>query len=120
MIILMAMLTVAAIIVGTGFMLGLRTWVLDEGKTEKRLRAPETHTLDYAVPHGQDPALLKAALAGAHFSSITRTGGSSEHLTIACEEQDRARVRDVLEHVHAASAAGRDEHVGHIRFSDEV
>lgn len=120
MIILVAMLTVAVFIIVTGVMLGLRTWVLDEAKVEKRLRAPETHTLDYEVPSGRDPALLKAALAGAHFTSITRTDGGTERLTIACDERDRSRVRDVLEHVHAAGAAGPDEYLGQVRFSDEV
>lgn len=118
--IIFAMLTVAVLIVVTAVMLGLRTWVLGEAKVEKRLRAPETHTLDYEVPNGRDPALLKAALAGAHFTAITRTEGGSEHLTIACDEQDRSGVRDVLEHVHAAGATGPDEILGHVRFADEV
>lgn len=118
--IIFAMLTVAVLIVITGIMLGLRTWVLGEAKVEQRLRAPETHTLDYEVPNGRDPAVLKAALANAHFTAITRDDGGSEHLTIACEEADRSRVRDVLEHVHAAGAGGADEYLGQVRFADEV
>lgn len=120
MFILGAMLTVATLIVVTGGMLALRNFVLDEAKTEARLRSPETHTLDYEVPNGQDPAPLRAALAQAHFTAITRDDGRSEHVTIAAEEGDRARVRDVLEHVHAAGATGPDESVGHVRFSDEA
>jgi hypothetical protein len=120
MIILVAMLTVAVLIIVTGVMLGLRTWVRYEAAAEKRLRAPETHTLDFEVPNGRDPAPLMAALAGAHFTSITRTEGGTELLTIACEEQDRSRVRDVLEHAHAASASGPDEYLGQVRFIDEV
>lgn len=112
--IIIAMGTVAILIIITGVMLGLRTWVLDEARFEKKLRAPETHTLEYEVPNGQDPALLKAALAGAHFASIARSDGGTERLTIACEEQDRSRVRDVLEHVHT----GPVEH-GAVRFADE-
>jgi len=118
--IIIAMLTVGVLIIVTGVMLGLRTWVLGEAKVEERLRAPETHTLEYEVPNGRDPALLKAALAGAHFTAVTRYEGGSEHLTIACDEHDRSRVRDLLEHVHAAGAAGPDEHLGHVRFSDET
>lgn len=120
MIILVAMLAVATLIIVTGVMLALRTWVRDEAKVEERLRAPETHTLDYEVPNGRDPAVLKAALAGAHFTAIAHDDGGTEHLTIACEEQDRSRVRDVLEHVHAAGPTGPDEYLGHVRFSDEV
>jgi hypothetical protein len=118
--IIFAMLTVAGLVVITAVMLGLRTLVLGDAKLEGRLHAPETHTLDYEVPNGRDPALLKAALSGAHFTSVTRTDGGSEHLTIACEEADRTRVREILEHAHAAGAHGRDEYLGHVRFSDEV
>jgi hypothetical protein len=120
MIIMVAMLTVAGIIVVVGGLLWLRAWVLDEAKVEKRLRAPETHTLDYEIPPGRDPAPLKAALAEAHFTAITRTGGGTERLTIACEEWDRSRVRAVLERVHAAGAAGPDEYLGQVRFTDEI
>lgn len=120
MIIMVAMLTVAVLIIVLGVMLGLRTWVLDEAKVEKRLSAPETHTLEYEVPIGRDPVPLKAALARAHFTAITRTEGGTERLTIACEEQDRSHVRDVLEHVHGASATGPDEYLGHVRFTDEA
>lgn len=120
MIILVAMLAVAALVIVTGVMLGLRTWVRDEARTEQRLRAPETHTLDYEVPNGRDPAVLTAALAGAHFTSVAHDDGGVEHLTIACEEQDRSRVREVLEHVHAAGPTGPDEYLGQVRFTDEV
>jgi hypothetical protein len=119
MIIMFAMLTVAFLIVATGVMLGLRTWVLDEGKVEARLRSPGTHTLNYVVPDGQDPALLKAALARAHFASAVTTDGGAERLIVECEEKDRAQVRDVLEHVHGAGVGGPDEYVGHVRFEDE-
>lgn len=119
MIIMVAMLTVAVLIVGAGVMLGLRTWVLDEKRVEDRLREPATHTLDYVVPNGQDPARFKAALATAHFTAVMDNHGGTERLHVACEERDRARVRDVLEHVHGAGASGPDEYVGHVRFEDE-
>lgn len=118
MIILVAMLAVAVIIIVTGVMLGLRTWVRDVAAVENRLRAPETHTLDYVVPNGQDPAPLRAALAEAHFTAITADEGGTEYLMIACEEQDRARVREVLEHAAVGTPAS-DAHPGRVRFRDE-
>lgn len=118
--IIIAILTMGALVIVGGVLLGLRTWVLDEAKLEQRLRAPQTHTVDFEVPNGWDPAPLKAALTHAHFTSLTRTGAGLEHLTIACEERDRARVRAVLENVHAAGATGPDECLGHVRFTDEV
>lgn len=119
MIILVAMLTVAFFIIVTGVMLGLRTWVREEAKVEKLLLALDTHTLNYEVPNGQDPTIFRAALAEAHFTSISLDDSGIEQLKIACEEQDRSQVRDVLEHAHAAGA--RPEHsVRRVRFSDEA
>ena len=100
-------------------MLGLRTWVRDETKVEERLLAPGTHTLNYEVPNGQDPAMFRAALAEAHFTSISLDEGGTERLTIACEEQERSQVLDVLEHAHAAGAARTAHSVRQVRFTDE-
>jgi hypothetical protein len=90
-----------------------RTWVLAEGATEARLRDPETHTLSYLVPNGQDPAALMSALAHAEFTTVTDAHGGIERLLIACEEADRSRVREILE------AASLTRLAGHVSFEDE-
>ena len=42
---------------------GLRRLVRDESEVERRLRAPTTPTVSYAVPNGVDPADLRTARA---------------------------------------------------------
>jgi len=113
-------LTLTFFAVITAAMLGLRRAVIEEEKIEEQLRAPGTHTLDFKVPAGMDPVNLEFALSQAHFTSITRHDGGISRVSIACDEKDRAQVRDVLEHVHAASGAGPDEYLGHVQFGDEI
>ena len=39
----------------------LRRLVRDEADVERRLRAPDAHTISYAVPNGVDPGDLRVA-----------------------------------------------------------
>src|SRR5688572_12258306 len=66
--ILIVLLILVVTIVVAG---GLRRLVRDESEVERRLQAPETPTVSYAVPHGVDPADLRTALLRAGFSSTT-------------------------------------------------
>lgn len=97
---------------------GVRRWVLDEGATEALLSDPETHTLSYLVPNGQDPVALITALAHANFTTVTDTHGGIERILVACEETDRAQVRQVLEEASTAAASGT-RMTDHVRFEDE-
>jgi hypothetical protein len=99
-------------------MRGSRRWVIDAGATEVRLQDPETHKLSYLVPDGQDPAALMAALAHTHFTTAVDTHGGIERLLVACEESDRAQVRQVLSEASSAGA-GQTQMTGVVRFEDE-
>ena len=98
---------------------GLRRLVRDESEVERRLQAPETPTLSYAVPNGVDPADLRTALLIAGFSSTMSTARTSECLVIGCSEGDRARVRDVIERVHETAYDGSDLVLRPVVFEDE-
>lgn len=98
----------------------LRDWGRHEAETEARLRSPETHTVAYVVPEGQDPAVLVAALARAGFTAVVDTSGRAERVLVACDEDQRARVRDVLEHVHRTDYDGAELPAGRVSFDDEV
>lgn len=98
-------------------MRGSRRWVLDVGATEVRLHDPETHTLSYLVPAGQDPTDLMAALAHAQFTTAVDTHGGNEHLLVACEESDRSKVRKVLSDASNAGSGGT--RMTHVTFVDE-
>lgn len=98
---------------------GLRNWGRNDARTEARLRSPDTHTVAYVVPDGQDPAILMAALAGAGFTAVVDTSGRSERVLVACDEAERDRVRSILEHVHRTSFDGAEMDVAHVAFDDE-
>lgn len=97
---------------------GARRWVLNEGATEARLRDVETHTLSYVVPNGQDPITFITALAHAKFTAVTDTHGGFERLLVACEEPDRAQIRQILEEANSAVSSGT-RMPDHVRFEDE-
>jgi hypothetical protein len=118
MIATVGILFLAAVLAAVLVLRVARTWVLEEGATEARLRDPETHTLSYLVPNGQDPADLMSALVHANFTAVTDDHGGIERLLIACEETDRAQVRQILEDAHRARL-GSHRMSEHVSFEDE-
>ena len=100
-------------------MLAFRTWSLDDAKTEHWIHSPETHSVAYVVPEGVDPAPLMAALTHAGFTTMTDTAGGDERLLVACEEQDRARVREIIEGAERKSLAELGLQVPPVAFDDE-
>jgi hypothetical protein len=98
---------------------GLRRLVRDESDVERRLRAPETHTISYAVPNGLDPADLRTALARQGFLSTVSTAGDRECLVIGCSESDRSRVREVIGSVHETVHDVTDLDLRPVIFEDE-
>lgn len=114
-----AVLITAGLLVGMVAVLALRRWSLAELRTESWLHAPTTHTLAYDVPDGQDAAIPLAALRHEGFVARADMERGTERLVVACEETDRARVRDVLEHADLASFSGPRIPVGHVTFVDE-
>jgi hypothetical protein len=110
---------VGFIVLGVIVVVALRSWMLDEARIEERLRSPDVHTVAYVVPEGQDVAVLMAAVKRAGFESITKIDGGTERLLVACDEEDRARVRSILEHVHRISFDGSEMYLDHVSFDDE-
>ena len=91
----------------------------DESDVERRLQAPETPTVSYAVPNGVDPADLRTALLRAGFSSTMSSAGTRQSLLIGCSKGDRARVREVIEGVHETAYDGSDLVLRPVVFEDE-
>jgi hypothetical protein len=87
--------------------------------TQSRLQRPEAHALRYVVPRGQDPAILTAALVHAGYRSVGSFEGGTARVLIACDEQDRGTVRDIIRHVDRAGFDGPDLQVARARFEDE-
>jgi type II secretory pathway pseudopilin PulG len=115
-VIVMVLIGVAALSVVVA--LAMRTVVREEQRTEDRLHAPGAHTVAYAVPNGQDPVDLMAALRGAGIVSCVDTRGGTERILVECAESDRDRVRDILQAVGAPDD-GRHLPAQHVVFEDE-
>ena len=78
-------------------------------------------TLAYAVPDGQDAAVLAVALSRAGFSAVAVRQGVCERLFIECPSPaDREQVRTVIEHVRRTRLGGAEIVVTHVRFDDEL
>jgi hypothetical protein len=92
-----AILILGALTAGGFLFLSLRRWGIEEAQIEDRLRSPETHKVIYLVPEGDDPAVLRAALAQAGFVSAMDTG-PDERLFVECTEAEDGRVREIIEH----------------------
>ena len=118
--IVFGMLLVGVVALSVALMWAMRRWTLDEARTEARLHQPGAHTVTYAVPNGQDPAILMAALSRAGFTSVSDIEGGRERLLVEYhDERDRAQVRSIIEHVDRAGFDGPEMHVGHVSFEDE-
>lgn len=119
MAVVLAMVLVGLIVVGVVVSLGLRTWTLGQARTEAHLLSPDTHTVGYVVPEGQDPAVLMAAVTGADYTAMVDTTGGTERLLVECEAHARDELRRVLESVHSPAWDGSDARVEHVVFDDE-
>lgn len=113
------LLMIVLIVAGVGISLYLRSWVQAEARTEAHMRDPHTHTVAYAVPNGVDPVLIKVELSRAGFNNgIARIGGR-ECVRIECEQQQRERVRGLIEGLHLSAYDGSALVIGHVVFEDE-
>jgi hypothetical protein len=122
MIAALVIIIVIVLLAGIAIPSFLRSWGADEARTEQRLHDPSTHTVAYAVPNGIDPAVIKAGLAHAGYTSVTDRVGQAECLIVECAPHERDRVRGVIESVHASPSGGTTlglTHLGPVVFEDE-
>ena len=114
-VILVVLIVVASIVIP----LLLRSYGVEEARTEARLHDSHTRTLAVAIPNGMDPAVLRLALGEAGFASALDRVGDDECLLVECKESDRARLRSIIEAVHVTGYDGSELTLGPVRFEDE-
>ncbi len=81
-----------------------------------------TETVRYRVPDGQDPLVLMSALERAGFTTALDEVAAEKILAIACphgRDQDRDRIRSVLEDADRSSLEGPQVRTGRVAFEDE-
>lgn len=114
----LALLVLTVLTIPVLVLLSMRRWGQEEAETEARLMAPDAHAVKYVVPEGQDPVLVRAALAHAGFVSVLDTGGD-QRLLVQCEPGQRSPVREAIESVGHPELAGDRVSVTHAHFEDE-
>lgn len=102
-------------------LLWMLRWSKDRAATAEALESPATETLEYVVPHGQDPVVVTAALENAGFT--TRIDSTGEVLHIHCpdgREQARDRARAVIAEADSSAIEhGQPLGRGRVTFLDE-
>ncbi len=87
------------------------------------MRDPATETLDYVVPEGQDPAVVRAALSKEGYESALDPQSGDQLLHIDCRsgrDRERAKVRAVIESVGTTAIdAGVPIERPLVKFTDE-
>jgi len=112
-------LTVGVLVVLVGAAFALRRYTLDEAQAEERMEHPGADVLTYAVPAGQDPAVLNVALTRAGFESTARLDHGTERLYVVCPPPQRGEVRRIIHDVHRTGIEGSEMVIGRVRFDDE-
>lgn len=113
------LLIVIAAMIAIGIGMSILTLMRREEVLDERLHDPDVNTVEYLVPDGVDPSIVRAALTMAGFTSIFEDRWGVEHLLIACAPRDRERMRRVIADA-LASHYVPELHLDTVRFQDEV
>jgi hypothetical protein len=102
--------------------IGLRRWTAAHRREADALAAPESATLDYRVPAGQDPAVVLSTLVSEGYDATTDPQDTSL-VHVACPagpDRERARVRATIEAAgQTAIDTGAPFEPAEVRFLDE-
>ena len=101
----------------------VREQVRHRARVDEELHDERVPTLEYAVPTGQDPALILAALERDGYTATVDTQAAPQVVLIRCPaglDRDRAHVRSVIA---SAGVTAQDDGVPvrtDVRFTDEA
>lgn len=101
----------------------LRQHVRERQHVDEVLEDHRTPTLEYAVPTGQDPAVLLAALHRAGYTATVDPSGAHQIVTVACPagvEREREPVRSVIESANVTAPDDGAPLDVVVRFLDET
>jgi hypothetical protein len=90
-------------------------------RRKEAITDPGVETLRYAVPTGQDPAVLTTVLGREGYEATAEPAPHGHDLLVACPPGQRDRIRKVIAGTDAASMEGPGPSLdtGPIRFADE-
>jgi hypothetical protein len=100
----------------------LREQSIERDQIDRQLHDPDTPTLEYVVPTGQDPATILAALERAGYTASVDPHHTHQHVLVGCPggiAEQRTRVRGLLA-TATVSAPGSLTRLAEVRFVDEL
>lgn len=100
----------------------VRQQVAEREQVSAELHAPQTPTLEYAVPTGQDPTVIVAALEKAGYTATADPHHAHQRLLVACPqgvERDREEVRSVIESASVTAPQDGVPLEAEVQFVDE-
>jgi hypothetical protein len=110
---------IALVALGALVLYVLREQSIERDRIDKVLHDKRTPTLEYAVPTGQDPAHVLAALERAGYTASVDPHHRHQHVLIACPDgvaHQRSQVRSVIA---ASLTDGGAPLQVEVRFRDE-
>jgi len=114
--------TLVLIVVGLAVALGITMSVLNlrrrEEVPESHVHEPDINTVEYVVPDGVDPSVVRAALNLSGFPSTFEDHWGVEHLFIECTPRDRERLRRLIAEVQHRDYVP-ELHLAGVHFRDE-
>jgi hypothetical protein len=115
-------IVIIVVIVVVG-LFALRRWSADRERVADELKTPETPTLVYRVPTGQDPPVVLAALHTEGYTAVA-DDTDTQVIRVHCPaglDRERARVRAVIETVDVTGIdSGAPMDPRPVRFEDET
>jgi hypothetical protein len=113
---------VALVAIGALVLWILREQSLNRERVEAELHLPDTPTLEYVVPTGEDPVVVLAALERAGYTAGVDSHGAQQVVLIKVPdgvERSRAKVRAVIEYAGAPAPTTDWRTHSDVRFRDE-
>jgi hypothetical protein len=118
MVLAATLLVVTILVVPLLLLAMMRRFGIEEAATEQALLSHETPTVSWAVPEGEDPALVRTHLAHAGFTSVLDRSGD-QRLVVQCRPADRERVRDIIADSEHTTFDGHLLRSDELRFEDD-
>lgn len=117
------LIVVIVLALAVGAMYLVRPHLRERQRVDEVLADPRTPTLEYAVPTGQDPAVILAALHRAGYTATVDPHGSHQVVIIECPagvDAERGDVRAVIESADVTAPDDGAPVDAVVRFRDET
>ncbi len=119
MLTLTGLLILIALVIGIGIGMLILTLARRAEALPPPLHGTIGASVEYVVPDGVDPSIVRGALKMAGFSSIFEDRWGEEHLVITCSPREREQVRQVIADAQARHYVP-ELHLDTVRFRDEA